>query len=327
MRVRQVLTTAVLGALAVALAVLFSACGSSSDDSSAADAESGKTKPKIAVVSVTDTDYFVHYNIGFEQAAEDLGLDVEVHNSPNFETSAVAATINAAVATNPDYLIVTAVDSVGLRQPLLSASERGIKVITYDTQVDEPDFVVTYVNADYHEIGKQSGAELGRVMGGDGKALFLSPLTGNEDYESLEEGFSEALPAGVTELPAQYDQAENSKANSIVRATLTREPDLTGISTTSVVGAEGVIAALREAGKVGQVKLVLQSATKFGIEALRKGEVQVIVSEALEEIAERAVEAAYEDANGTELPEKVTVPICTITAETVDDPENARCLH
>ena len=131
----------------------------------------------------------------------------------------------------------------------------------------------------------------------------------------------------MTELPVQYSQGENGKASAIVRATLTREPDLAGISAASAYGAEGSMAALREAGKIGEVKAVLLSATKFAIDALRKDEVQVVVAEPLEDIAIRAVEAAYEDANGKSVPKEILLPLCTITKDTINEPKNKPCLQ
>jgi ribose transport system substrate-binding protein len=324
--VRQALTVAVLATTVLASALLVAACGSSSSSSSGGSGEGGE-KPKVAVVSIAGSEYFAGYNRGFEAAGEKLGLDVEVQNSPNLEASAVTATINAAVATNPDYLVVAAVESTALRQPLLAASERGIKVITYDTQVEDPSFVTTYVNADYREYGMLAGKELGRVVGGKGKAMLEAVAPGNLDFEEFEEGFSEGLPPAVAELPVQYGQAENSKSAQITRATLTREPDLAGLSATSAFGGEGMMAALKEAGAIGRVKVVLLSATPFAIEALRQGEVQVVIAEQLEKIGEAAIQAAYDDANGKQLPEKIKLPICTITKETIDDPKNAACIQ
>ena len=183
MNVRQSVAMAILATLIAASAVLLAACGSSSDSDTGAGA--GGTKPKIAAVSISGSEYTETYTRGFEKAGEEMDLAVEVHNSPNTEVSALTATINAAVATNPDYLIAAAVDSAALRQPLVVASERGIKVITYDTQVDDPDFIVSYVNADYHEYGERAGKELSRVIGGKGTVLLDDIIPGNQALEDL----------------------------------------------------------------------------------------------------------------------------------------------
>lgn len=331
MKVRQMLPVSIAAILVLAAAVLLAACGgssgSSSETSSEGESGAGGKKPSIAVVSIAGSEYFTTYNRGFEKASAELGLDVNLQNATAYEPNAVAQTINAVVATNPEYLIAPAIDSAALRQPLLAASERGIKVITYDTQVEEPDFVVTYVNANYHEYGELAGAELGRLVGGTGKVLLDSIVPGNEDLERLQEGFAEALPEGVTELPVQYGQGENSKAAAIVRATLTRYPDLAGVSAASAFGGEGTMAGLQEANKIGQVKAVLLSATKFAVAALENEEVQAIIAEPLETIGYKAVEAAYDDANGKEVPEEIRLPLCTITKENIDAPENAKCIQ
>jgi len=312
--------------LIVATGVFAAACGGSSDDTSSTGSD-GDVKPTIAVVSISGSDYFTSYNKGFEKAADKLGLDVKVQNATAYDPNAVAQTINAAVATKPDYLIAPAIDSAALSQPLRQASERGIKVITYDTQVDDPSFVLSYVNADYHEYGLLAGKELGRLVGGTGKVLLDAIVPGNADLQSLQDGFAEGLPEGVTELPVQYGQGDNSKASAIIRATLSREPDLAGVSAASAFGGEGTIAGLSEAGKTGEVKAVLLSATPFAIAALKDDEAQVVIAEPLQIIAERAVKAAYDDANGKAVPEEIRLPLCTITVKTIDDPKNAKCIQ
>jgi ribose transport system substrate-binding protein len=326
MKARQIFTAAVLVAVLVAMALLLAACGSSTNSPSKGHG-SGAVKPRIAVVSLAGSEYAAGYNRGFEREAKKLGLEVKVLNSPSVEVSDMTATINAAIATNPTYLLATAVNSKALRQPLLTAHERGIKVITYDTQVDKPNFVTTYVNVNYREYGEHAGTELGRLVGGKGKVMLDDIGPGNQALEELAAGFAKTLPQGVTELPVQYGQGENSKANAIVRGMLTSQPELTGVSAASAFGGEGTIAALREAGKIGKVKAVLLSATSFAISALRKGEVQVVVAEPLESIGERSIEAAYEDANGKTLPKMIVLPLCTITASTISDPKNAPCIQ
>lgn len=330
MKARQLLPACGVLVAVLGSAAFLAACGSSSSDSGGTGEEGATgTKPTITMISFAGSDYYAGYVRGAEAEADELGLELEVQDAPSYEASDIAATINAAVATSPDYLLVPAVDAVALRQPLLAASERGVNVITYDSQLEDPDFIVTYVNSDYTEYGRKSAEELGRVAGAKGKALLVSLFTGNDDLERLATGFHEGLPASMTELPVQYDQAENGKAAAIVRATLTREPELAGLAAPSGFGAEGAIAALREAGKVGDVKVVLYAASddEFSINAVRKGEAQAVIGIELAEVAKAAVDAAVEDAEGKDLPPRLSVPFCVITEETVNKPADERCVR
>jgi ABC-type sugar transport system substrate-binding protein len=88
-----------------------------------------------------------------------------------------------------------------------------------------------------------------------------------------------------------------------------------------------VIAALRAANKLGKVKLVLLSARKASITALRRGQAQLVVAEALGNIGAGALQAAYDDANGKTLPKKIIIPLCVITKSTINKPINAPCLQ
>ena len=171
------------------------------------------------MVGFASNPYYAEYNKGFEAEASKLGLELDIHNSPSFEAGPVTATINAAVASNPEYLLVPAVESTALRPPLLEASKRGVKIITYDTQVDEPDFVTSYVNADYAEYGELSGTAIGELRRRQRQGVADLDHPWQLFLEDFNEGFEAKLPAGVELLPVQYDNLEASKANSIMRAT------------------------------------------------------------------------------------------------------------
>lgn len=262
--------SAIVAALVIGVGVILAAAGCGTSSGGGSTGANGEKKPSIAVVGFASNPYYAEYNKGFEAEAKKLGLEIDIHNSPSFEAGPVTATINAAVASNPEYLLVPAVESTALRPPLLEASKRGVKVITYDTQVDEPDFVTSYVNADYTEYGELSGTAISELVGGKGKVLVIEIIPGNSSLEDFTEGFEKKLPAGVEMLPVQYDNIEASKANSIMRATLTREPDLAGVVAFSGFGGEGAITGLEQAGKVGTVKAVLTSGTKQAIQLLEK---------------------------------------------------------
>jgi ribose transport system substrate-binding protein len=316
---------ATLAVLVIGIGVVLSAAGCGTSSSGGSTGENGEEKPTISVVGFGSNPYYAEYNKGFEAEAKKLGLDINIHNSPSFEAGPVTATINAAVADNPDYLLVAAVESTALRAPLLAASERGIKIITYDTQVDEPDFVTSYVNANYGEYGEMSGAALVKLVGGKGKVLLQLIIPGNSSLEEFTEGFEKELPAGIEMLPLQYSGSENGKGNSIMRATLTRDPDLAGVVAFAGFGGEGAIAGLEEAGKAGTVKAVMTSATKPAIQLLEKGSVQTVIAEQLPKIGEETVKAAYDDANGKTVPKEIDVPLCTITKETIGSAEAKLC--
>ena len=319
MRTPKRLTVA---ALAMGIA---SATGATVADSGLA--ASHASKPKITMISFAGDDYFNGYVTGAKARAKKLGLSLNVQLAANKSPATEAATINAAVAARPDYLLVPPQNAVAMRAALLTANKRGIKVITFDSNIANPTFVLTYVNANYTEYGRRAGVELSRLIGGKGKVLLLNDVPGNEGLDALAAGFKSSIKAPVVALTMQYSQGDSARSNGIIRATLTRNPDLAGIVAISGGGAEGTIAALRAAGKIGKVKFVQLSAGKAAIDALKAGQAQVVVAEALGNIGGGAVQAAYDDANGKHPSKFIGIPLCVITAKTITAKINAPCLH
>ena len=70
-------------------------------------------------------------------------------------------------------------------------------------------------------------------------------------------GFEEgAKEAGLTYVGQQFDDDDPAKAAAITKAALAKNPDLKGIFATNLFSAEGAATGIREAGKLGQVKIV-----------------------------------------------------------------------
>ena len=70
-------------------------------------------------------------------------------------------------------------------------------------------------------------------------------------------GFEEgAKELGLTYVGQQFDDDDPAKAAAITKAELAKNPDLKGIFATNLFSAEGAATGIREAGKLGQVKIV-----------------------------------------------------------------------
>ena len=88
-----------------------------------------------------------------------------------------------------------------------------------------------------------------------------------------------AVGATYVIIGVQYDNDDPAKAASIVSATLSAHPDLKGIFATNLFSAEGAATALRQRGKLGQVKIVGFDAGPKQVRDLRGGVVQALIAQ------------------------------------------------
>ena len=129
-------------------------------------------------------------------------------------------------------------------------------------------------------------------------------------------GFAEgAKAAGLTYVGHQYDDDDPSKAAAVTKAALAKNPDLKGIFATNLFSAEGAATGIREAGKLGQVKIVGFDAGPKQVEDLKKGTVQALIAQKPAEIGADGVQQAYNALTGKPVTKKIATGFVSMTKD------------
>ncbi|HZT95021.1 MAG TPA: substrate-binding domain-containing protein [Gaiellaceae bacterium] len=84
---------------------------------------------------------------------------------------------------------------------------------------------------------------------------------------------------GINILPVQYGKADTNVSAQIVQSWLTAHPEINVIYASNGPQSYGVVSALRAAGKLGKVKVVAFDDTPAGINNLKSGAVQMLISQ------------------------------------------------
>ncbi len=187
--------------------------------------------------------------------SEKLGYSYEVRNS-NFNTAAGAQTLTSLISEKPDVIVVQNPDVQSYAKLLSNAEKAGIHVIQLNMKTN----ILTYgfVGADVIEIGEtQAKAVVEKCgPGTSGKVLILegpptSPFSAymQKGYENI---LSKAPNIKVVSLQSTGDY-ESAKAKSITQVVLQQHPDLCAVLGIWDNTDLGTGAAIKEAGKTGQV--------------------------------------------------------------------------
>ena len=331
MTVQRVRKLVLLCGLCAVLVAGLAACGSSSDDDGGTSAAGGGDAPKIFMVSAPPGDDF-YYTI--EQAAKDeaarIGADLEVQQYPKYEAASQASVLNAGIARNPDAILIGPIDQNALQATLERAADRGIEIITYDTNTRDPEGVVsTFVASDVTELGRNAARAQVRLLGGRGKVFYQGTQPDQTFFDSLQAGWKEILDAepGITQLPVVYSDWEASRASQQMQAILAGNPDLAGGFAGIYPDQQAIVPAVKRAGKLDQLKMVGVDGAPANVQRLRDGELQAIVSVKAADYGIEAIQAAVKAIRGEELPARTVIGQCILTAATLDDPANKRCLY
>ena len=229
---------------------------------------------RIVVVShgqASDPFWSVVQN-GVAAAGEDLGVTVEYQAPQTFDMVAMAQLIDAAVASEPDGLVVSIPDAEALGPSIEAAVAAGIPVISMNSGSDvAADLgVMTHVGQTEYEAGFGGGermAEAGVTM-----ALCVNQEVGNVALDLRCQGFTDAMTAagGTVEVLA-VEISDPTGAQQAIEAALTADPEINGILTLGPTGAAPAMAALESLGDAANVQLATFDLSPEVLEAIRDG--------------------------------------------------------
>ena len=188
---------------------------------------------------------------GVTQAGEDMGVTVE-YQSPSgdqFDVVAMAQLIDAAVASEPDGLVVSIPDADALGDSITAAVEAGIPVISMNSGSDvAAEFgLLTHIGQTEYEAGVGAGQRMGEA--GVTNALCANQEVGNVALDDRCRGFTDGLAeSGGTVEVIEIILADPAESQSRIEAALSADDTIDGILTLGPTGAAPALEALAASG-------------------------------------------------------------------------------
>jgi ribose transport system substrate-binding protein len=315
--------TAVLLTLIAATVV---ACGD--DDSGgggggASDSGGGKDYKMTLIAGVKGDQFYITMNCGAQEKAKELGVTVDFQGPDQFDAAQQTPIVDAVAAKSPDAILIAPTDSKALFAPITAASQNS-KIVLVDTTLDDPSMAVSQIASDNLEGGRTAGSTLLDLIGGKGKVMVVNVKPGISTTDQRGQGFEEAVKGkpGVEYLGQEYDDDDPAKAADIVTATLSKHPDLKGIFATNLFSAEGSATALRQAGKLGDVKIVGFDAGPKQVKDLEDGLVQALIAQKPGDIGSQGVEQAYNALEGKPTTKKIGTDFEVVTKDNLSSKQD-----
>jgi simple sugar transport system substrate-binding protein len=213
---------------------------------------------------------------GVDKAAEDLGVEVEYRAPDTFDMVQMAQLIDAAVASQPDGLVVSIPDAEALGDSIRNAVASGIPVISMNSGSDvrEELGVAVHVGQTEYEAGQGGGKQMKDA--GVTKAICVNQEVGNVALDLRCEGFTEGLGGAVEVVAVSMDPTEIGNA---VKAYLSANPDTNGVLTLGPSAAEPTMAALEEIEMLDKVKFGTFDLSPGVLEAIDQGRMMFAIDQ------------------------------------------------
>jgi simple sugar transport system substrate-binding protein len=206
---------------------------------------------------------------GVSDAAEDMGVAVEYQAPGTFDMVEMSALIDAAVASQPDGIVVTIPDGDALGPAIRAAIAAGIPVISMNSGSDvyKDLGVLIHVGQTEYEAGVGAGERM--KAEGVSSAICLNQEVGNVALDLRCEGFEDGLGGSVEVIPVEL--ADPAGAQATVTGAL-QSGDFDGILTLGPTGAGPTLAALDEMGQKGTMAFGTFDLSPEVLEAIDAGD-------------------------------------------------------
>ncbi|WP_067539444.1 ABC transporter substrate-binding protein [Nocardia crassostreae] len=310
---------AVVAGVMVTVAALVAGCGGSVSNSGGGDA-----KQLVLIPGVANEPFYISMQCGAQARAEQLGYTLDTQAPTQFDASLQTPIVTGVIATKPGAILIAPTHASAMASPIEQAKNSGIKVIEVDTALEDKSIALSSIASDNVAGGELAAQTLSKLVGGNGSVLVINTKAGTSTTDQRAQGFEDELKRnhpGLTSLGVQYNNNEAAQAASIVTATLAAHPDLVGIFATNLSSAEGAATGLRNAGKLGQVKVVGFDASPKQVQDLKDGTVQALIAQNPGDIGKQGVDQAVAALEGKPVTRTIETNMIAITQENLSSNE------
>ena len=210
---------------------------------------------------------------GVNQAAEDMGVEVEYQAPDTFDMVQMSQLIDAAVASEPDGLVVSIPDPDALGDSISAAVEADIPVISMNSGSDvaEELGVLTHVGQTEYEAGVGAGERMGEA--GVTNAICVNQEVGNVALDERCRGFTDGLAeSGGTVEVLETDLNNPTEAQQRIETALTADEAINGVLTLGPTGAAPALEAITGADLGERVQLATFDLSPDVLEAIAAGD-------------------------------------------------------
>jgi rhamnose transport system substrate-binding protein len=221
---------------------------------------SAEKKITVALLPISKGNvYFLSCRDGAAKAAKELGVDLIFDGPIDPDPAKQIEIVDHWITLGVDAIAAACDNKAGMSAVLLKAQGKGIKVITYDAdaQANARPFFVNQATSE--SIGTALMDDAAKLCGGEGQyALITANMTSaNEnDWRKYIEARNHSLYPGMKQVAIRPCDDMIEKARVETAGLLKEYPDLKLVMAICSPGVPGAAEAVKQAGKVGKVKVI-----------------------------------------------------------------------
>ena len=277
--------------------------------------------------------FYTSMECGARAAAKDLNVDLSWTGPTAWDIAQQQPFVDAALQTHPQGVVLAPTDSKALIATVKSLMDGGTPVVTVDAPIDEP-VDLQSIQSNHYLGGVAAGQAMAKVTDGEGSYMVLGLHPGLPDIDARVKGFTETFPKDhpkATLLPVGYPETSSTKAAEQVSAAIQANPDLKGVYATHYAAAVGAAAAILEAGKKGEIKLIAFDAAPEQVRDLKDGVYDALIVQEPYLMGYDSVKLVADsirrNVDKTTIKHDNLLPFTIATRDNIGDPEVSKYLY
>jgi ribose transport system substrate-binding protein len=232
--------------------------------------------------------------------------------------------VEQMIAQRVSAIVLAPADSKALVSVCKAAQDAGVIVVNIDNKLDQTVLAdkglrIPFVGPDNRKGARLVGEYLGKHLKRGDKVAILEGVPNAFNSMQRRLGFDEAVTAAGLQLATSQSASwESGKANQLVSAMITEQPDLKGILCANDSMALGAVAALKTAGKADQVKVAGFDNISAAQLLIREGKMLATADQHGDQLAVYGIEYALEILKQRAQPADRETPVDLITAKSLE---------
>lgn len=310
----------------ISLVLILAACANNTtEQKEEPNSGSSEEQPYIAIISKGfQHQFWQAVQSGAEKAAEEFQVEI-TFEGPESESQVdkQMEMLRTALDKKPDAIGFAALDSQAATPLLEEASEQDIPIIAFDSGVDS-DIPITTASTNNYAAASLAAEKMAELMDEEGKVALVVhdqvSLTGTQRRDGFVETIEENYP-NMEIVDIQYGGGDHLESTNLAKAILQANPDIAGIYGSNEGSAIGVVNAVKELGKEGEVTIIGFDSGKQQIDAIKDGVMAGAITQNPEGIGYETVKAAVEALDGKEVPESIDTGFFWYDQSNLEDKE------
>jgi len=291
-------------------------------------------KIKIVVIPKGSTTFFwksVHTGVRLG-AISLYGTEI-IWSPPQFEDNVTQqiSIVENCIKEEVSGIALAPADYEALTECVAKATNKKIPVLIFDSALKGTagKNFISYVSTDNRKAGILAGDQLAKLVGMKGKVVLLRYAAGQASTKEREDGFVEAISKYKNIhliVKDRYAGSTVEDAKNTCMSIIDKLKEADGVFCPNEPSTKGMLLSLRSANLAGKIKFVGFDASTSLVDALKKGELNVIISQDPSRMGFFCVKTLVDCIRGKKYSLSIDTGVRMITRNNLNDPEIQKLL-